>query len=333
MMPKFFIGPMSKNIVDAVVEYTNDTGVNVGLIPSRRQVEFSGGYVNNWKTRDFAEYVRSKTQNVMLVRDHAGPMQGNDPDDGTESLKFDILHFDLIHIDPWKKAQTYEEGLKDTISLINMCESTNDFSRKNISYEVATEESIRKFTPEELKRFISDLEKSLTCSAFKRIKYLVVQSGTALEENHNTGEYDKDRLLKMVDVARSFGKISKEHNGDYLENKLVKEKFDIGLDSINIAPEFGQIQTKVYIQKIEEQCPDAMEDFFNICLESGRWKKWVKKDFKPRENKVELINICGHYVFSNKNFLEKVHSRVFGVELDVKNKITERLIELNEHTT
>ena len=59
----------------------------------------------------------------------------------------------------------------------------------------------------------------------------------------------------------------------------------------------------------------------------------MKKDFRPEENKVELINICGHYVFSNKNFLEQVHSKVSGVELDVKKKITERLIELNEYTT
>ena len=58
---KIFIGPMSKNVVDSVIEYCNDNNVNIGLIPSRRQVENTGGYVNNWTTKEFCEYVKSKT--------------------------------------------------------------------------------------------------------------------------------------------------------------------------------------------------------------------------------------------------------------------------------
>lgn len=31
-------------------------------------------------------------------------------------------------------------------------------------------------------------------------------------------------------------------------------------------------------------------------------EKWVSDDFKPEENKRKLIEICGHYVFSNDKF-------------------------------
>ncbi len=86
---KIFIGPMSKNIVDSVIEFSNNSGITLGLIPSRRQVESDGGYVNNWKTLDFCEYVRSKTDKVLLVRDHSGPGQGYYEDDGIESFKND----------------------------------------------------------------------------------------------------------------------------------------------------------------------------------------------------------------------------------------------------
>lgn len=50
MYPKYYIGPMSKNIVDAIIEFSNKTNHSVGLIPSRRQIEWDGGYVNNWTT-------------------------------------------------------------------------------------------------------------------------------------------------------------------------------------------------------------------------------------------------------------------------------------------
>ena len=46
--PKFYIGPMSKNVVDSILEFTEETGNKIGFIPSRRQVEFNGGYVIRW---------------------------------------------------------------------------------------------------------------------------------------------------------------------------------------------------------------------------------------------------------------------------------------------
>ena len=38
---KYFIGPMSKNVVDAVIDFDG----SFGFIPSRRQVDYNGGYV------------------------------------------------------------------------------------------------------------------------------------------------------------------------------------------------------------------------------------------------------------------------------------------------
>ena len=82
--PKLYIGPMSKSIVDCVCALE---GHKIGLIPSRRQVEFDGGYVNNWSTKSFSNYVKSKNTNVIIQRDHGGPDQGAHPDNGLESFK------------------------------------------------------------------------------------------------------------------------------------------------------------------------------------------------------------------------------------------------------
>ena len=60
---KYWIGPMSKNVVDSVIEFNGD----FGFIPSRRQVDYQGGYVNDWTTGEFSTYVNGR---VPIQRDH-----------------------------------------------------------------------------------------------------------------------------------------------------------------------------------------------------------------------------------------------------------------------
>ena len=95
-MIKYFIGPMSKNIVDSIIEFDG----NFGFIPSRRQVDYNGGYVNNWSTGEFTKYVDGR---VPIERAHAGAGQGYIDDDGYgdgQGLAHD--RFQLTH----RKAET-----------------------------------------------------------------------------------------------------------------------------------------------------------------------------------------------------------------------------------
>ena len=317
--PRIFIGPMSKNIVDTVIRYCNDKNETIGLIPSRRQVEFGGGYVNNWTTEQFSKYVKSKTRNVLLVRDHGGPSQGYTEDDGIESFKEDCKYFDVIHVDVWKKYSDYELGLKATIDLISLGYELNP----NLYFEIGTEESIRPFTSVELDSLLSDLKLFLSDEIYSRIRYAVIQSGTALQGNVNIGKYDNSRLVRMLEVVSRHGLISKEHNGDYLPNNLLYDKFKCGLESINIAPEFGQIETKVILEYMHNNHPELIEEFYDLCYKSKRWEKWVQSEFVPENNKLEIINICGHYVFSNPKFLV-LKDKLSG---DVDDKITTYLYD------
>lgn len=315
---KFFIGPMSKNVVDAILEYIEETDNKIGFIPSRRQVEYNGGYVNNWTTEEFSKYVNNRT---VIKRDHSGPGQGYIEDDGFESLKEDCKYLDLVHIDPWKKYPEYEEGLKWTVEMINYCYKLN----KDIKYEIGTEQAIREFTPEELDTLVADLKDSLDEDVFNNIKYLVIQSGTSLKANTNTGEYSKDRLQKMLQVASKWNLLSKEHNGDYIPVTLIKEKMQLGLDSINIAPEFGLIETQTYLDKIRNE--ELLNEFWKICYDSNRWVKWVDSNFDPLTQKKELIKICGHYVLSTPEFIK--FKKYFGdIDKEIKTNIKTKLKEL-----
>ena len=310
LYPKIYIGPMSKNVVNAITEFCDETGNKVGLIPSRRQVEHNGGYVNKWTTKNFSKY----TNKLVLKRDHSGPGQGYKDDDGYTSLKEDCNFFNLIHIDPWKKYPKYKDGLKWTINMIEFCYNIN----QDIEFEIGTEESIRKFSSDELYKLVKDLAFNLHPQVFNKIKYLVIQSGTSLKGNSNTGSYDKDRLLSMLSVAKKWNLLSKEHNGDYIPSNLIKEKMKLGLDSINIAPEFGLIETLSYIDEGID-----INKFWEICYNSKRWEKWVDKDFDPIKQKLDLIKICGHYVFSTEEF-KKIKPNIDSIiKLNIKNKLNE----------
>ena len=288
---KYGIGVMSLNIIDACIEFVNEHDHHLIFIPSRRQVDYIGGYVNNWTTETFSKYVKTKTNNILLKRDHGGPNQGLYQDDGLISLYHDCNYFDAIHIDPWKNILNFKDGCEQTKKLINYCFEIND----KIIYEVG--------------------------------KFSVIQSGTSLKETKNTGSYDKQRLTEMISICHKYNMISKEHNGDYLPVYLIKEKFNCGLDCINIAPEFGQIETITYLNEISNS--KIFDTFFDICYQSKKWEKWVDKTFNPIENKEQLIKICGHYVLSDKNFIKKIKNNLRSdIDIIIKNNIIQKLKEL-----
>lgn len=324
MEPKYFIGPMSKNIVDAILEFCKKTENKIALIPSRRQVEWNGGYVNNWTTKEFSIHALPLT----LQRDHAGPGQGATDDDGYESLKHDCEYLDLIHIDPWKKYPEFGDGLEETIKMIKYCYSLNP----KIKFEVGTEEAIRRFESHELEELMDSLHRLLPLNIYNQIKYLVIQSGTSLKGTIQTGTYDSERLKQMVNICKQFNILSKEHNGDYIPVSTIQEKFALGLDAINIAPEFGLIETQTYLDEIGSD-EKTFDRFWQICYDSKKWEKWVNPGFDPYYNKKELVKICGHYVLSNPKFLSDIKPKYSGIDDMIKTNITTKLNQLYGYTS
>lgn len=282
---------MSKNIVDVVIELQSE---NLGLLPSRRQIDYNGGYVNNWNTQTFTEYVK-KSSDLIIERDHSGAEQGILNNDEYISLGIDSNYIDIVHVDPWKKYKILEDGISETVEYIKFIHKKN----KNVKFEVGTEESIRKFSPEELSYFIQELKNRLLKDEFEKIKYVCIQSGVSLDivEQKNNGDFNRDRLIKMIEITSKYGKKSKEHNGDYLSNDEIKKRFNDGLDSINIGPEIVQLETQLYLDNFTDA---QLQEFYQVCLESKKWEKWVTKDFEIT-NKKMLILVCGHYCYTKYN--------------------------------
>lgn len=312
---KFYIGPMSKNIVDSIVDFCESENYNIGLIPSRRQIEYNGGYANSWTTEEFIKYVRNKTNKVLLCRDHAGIGQGENIDNGTLSL-YNDCNFDIIHIDPWKIYKKLDDALTETVDNIKFVNSINP----NCKFEVGTEESITPYSPEELNLFLNKLQDNLG-SIYNNVVYGVIQSGTKLIGTKNVGIFNAEKCKNMIDICHKNGLLSKEHNGDYLENEEIKTRFELGLDAINIAPEYGEFETSILLQQMNEE---QIEDIYKMCLKSKKWIKWFPSDFEPDKNKLELIHTSCHYIFDNDDF-KNIKYQISNIDEQIKNMLFKKL--------
>ena len=321
----FFFAPITKNVVDTIILFSlKHPEYEITFIPSRRQIEYNNtGYVNNWNTEDFTKYVKDKNNKIIIERDHSGPSQGLFEDDGFESLTNDAKYFDIIHIDPWKKYYDIDEGIASTVKMINHCYTINP----NLLYEICTEEAIRPFTVEEIDYIVQQIKDQLDESIFLKIKYLVIQCGTKLSEKKNTGNFDENKLKQMLNIAKKYNMIAKEHNGDWVSLSTIKKKYELGLTCINIAPEFGEIETSVILNRIKNTSNEEYQKFYEICLDSGKWKKWVTSDFDYINNKDDLILICGHYNFTNPEFLE-IKKNYSNIDNEMKECIYDKLLEL-----
>ena len=324
--PKYYIGPMSQNVVDCVIKHSQQH--SIGLIPSRRQVDFSGGYVNGWNTETFSSYVKKKNSSVLLCRDHGGAEQGQVSDDGNKSFGTDAQYLDLIHIDPFRVSETIYQAAEKTVDIIEKIFEVNP----NIMYEVGTEEAIFKYQPEDLNWMLGYLKIRLRMEYFNQIKYAVVQSGTRLDlaTRTNIGNYNNTRLQNFIEIVKNFDLMSKEHNGDYLTDSFdVEVRFASGLDAINIAPEYGQIESEFYLEMCSKDNA-LFEQLYKICYNSGKWKKWISD--VSRVSKSQIIMTCCHYILSDKSFIDNIKSHFPNADKLIQKRIASKLKLLNEQT-
>ena len=294
MKTRIYIGPMTKAVVDGAIEHNKRTDDNVGLIASRRQVDMNHGYSNNWDTFDFVWYVKDRDIDIPVCRDHGGILQGNEPDYGMKSMLVDgEAGMDIIHIDPWK-TKHFNYSVEYTLNAIQTLMEYSD----TVQFEIGTEQSIYSYDAVELEDFLHKASNRLG-ENFKRITYVVIQSGTSLQSGKNTGEYNEDKLKDMIEVCKKFNVMSKEHNGDYIGAELLKHKLSLGLDAINIAPELAGIENRILFEKMDT---NQRTQWLTLVLNDGQWTKWFPAEYEPKDNMEEVLSICGHYVLSYKDF-------------------------------
>ena len=324
-------GPMSKNCVLSAINLANQKNVPIILIASRRQIEceeFGGGYVNNWSTEEFSNFVKKndKKKLIFLARDHGGPWQGTEEEKlnlyksmsaAKKSFEIDIDNdFKFIHIDtsiePNKKVST-QKSLNRFYELFEHCVEYAKKKNKKILFEIGTEEqSGSTNTPDELEFTLNEIEKFCKKKKYEMPKFVVIQSGTKVVEMRNIGSFESPlrienelaveiQLPKMIEICNKFKILMKEHNADYLTNHSLSLHPKLNIHAANIAPEFGVVESKSLLSlMLENKFYKEADKFLDISYSSKKWKKWMLPNSKASKREKSIIS--GHYIFANNQF-------------------------------
>ena len=100
---KLGVGPMSSEVIESVFQYSEKNKIQLMLISSKNQIDYNGGYVNNWNTEEYMQFIKKSKEKypnseVLICRDHCGPgFNGNfDISDTYNTIKSDIKPFILM---------------------------------------------------------------------------------------------------------------------------------------------------------------------------------------------------------------------------------------------
>ncbi len=111
------------------------------------------------------------------------------------------------------------------------------------------------------------------------------------------------QLLKMIEICNKNKVYMKEHNADYLTNESLSWHPRLGIHSANVAPEFGVCETVNIVENLRKnKMKDLLNEFIYLCVKSKKWEKWAIN--KNEITDLEKTLICGHYLFSNPEFLK-----------------------------
>jgi len=336
------IGPMSRLLIRAVMELAKEKDFPIMLIASRNQVdsdEFGHGYVCNWDQDRFVADVKAVAEQtgfdglVYLCRDHGGPWQRDEERTGKlpveeamaiaiRSFKHDMdSGFDLLHIDPTKDPHIDGTVPLDLVlsRTVQIIEELEEYRREKglpeVSYEVGTEETNGGLTSVEafgdfVEKLTSELKKKGLCTP----EFVVGQTGTLTRLTENIGHFSRENAQKLAASAAKHNVGIKEHNGDYLPDYILLEHPCLGITAMNVAPEFGVVETRSYLElaKAETRCVDSTkcsrlaEVISEHAVKSQRWRKWMMGDtaIKPAEEVLkdtslvaQITDICGHYTY------------------------------------
>ena len=337
------IGPTSRHAVCAVARAAYRHRVRLMLVASRGQIDakaLGGGYVENWSTEAYADFVRSidPDRRILLCRDHGGPWQRqSDVDEGLgekeamasslESFRCDIrAGMDLLHVDASKDGSApadFETALGRLVALCSECEESARRDGRNVAFEVglerqgATIDDPRDFASK-LLRILDEFEGL----SLPRPAFVVGQTGTKVVGTTNRGRFrghgrQVDTVRTIVKLCRERGTALKAHNADYLQPEQLDGLVSAGVDAINIAPEVGVAETRAILGWLREKDLRPEEDLFlELAFNSRAWVKW----FPDGEGTdIERATAAGHYVFATEEFrelksrLEQVDSGASGV--------------------
>jgi tagatose-1,6-bisphosphate aldolase non-catalytic subunit AgaZ/GatZ len=291
---KLGFGPMSLEITEILSRYTRDNQYPLMLIASRNQVDSDTGYVCT--TAELAELVAPyQNANLLVCRDHCGP-GFSDLDQGLSleqqiarcknTITADIAAgFDLIHIDVSRVAG---DALAVGAELIDFALSI----KPDIMLEFGSEDNTGVDVNSSISRVAAQLE--FLQQYRNNVKFFVSQTGS-LTKDQQLGEFDVERNQALSAEIHAAGFLFKEHNADYFTEADINQRIAAGVDSLNIAPQLGKLQTDL----LEQFAPaELWQRFSDVVYAANRWQRWTNGS----TDQALAVSVSGHYCFSTPEY-------------------------------
>jgi D-tagatose-1,6-bisphosphate aldolase subunit GatZ/KbaZ len=356
------VGPVSELTVDSTIRACKEYECPVMFIASRNQVDaeaFGNGYLmGGMNQKAFVHMIRHMTEKyrfngpVYICRDHGGPWQRNTELDNKldietamklakDSFSEDILSgFNLIHIDVTKCPHPIEvdDFVNWTLMLLEFCESVRiSAALPEIDYEVGAEDIKGGITSDDFfNQFLEKLMEGINKKNLPAPAFIVGQTGTLVRIDRNVGKFDKAKTEILAKTADRYHIGFKEHNGDYLTPVSCRIHPDLGISAMNVAPEFGLVETDSYLELSKHEQAlvnegwikqDAYSGFSELLVErtftSAPWNKWMTSEILQLErNDIErdryirtlIARVCGHYVFHDPDISNSISKLLYNID-------------------
>jgi D-tagatose-1,6-bisphosphate aldolase subunit GatZ/KbaZ len=341
------VGPVSEAVLEAALAVSARRGFPPMFIASRNQVDsarFGGGYLlGGLDQAGFTALIRARQERVgyrgplYICRDHGGPWQRDEElksrlpvDRAMElarlSLEEDLrAGFNYLHIDPTKCPHPFtQEQLADwTLELIGHCERVRgSLGLPPVDYEIGAEDIRGGITSEEsFAAFLKRVTAGLARAGLPKPTCIVGQTGTLTRMDRNIGRFDRQQTARLAAAAARFGVGLKEHNGDYLSAASCRAHPELGVTGMNVAPEFGLVETDALLALagleeklaregwlLEAKLSGLAASLRELTFVRAPWDKWLTPELKTRPRaelekdeavRLRVTRVCGHYLFAD----------------------------------
>ena len=317
----FFFCPQTPNLLNSIIK-AQKIKKNIGIIISRNQVDIKKGYLNNFDTKKFINYVKNKNKNILICRDHGGIFKRDDEKKIKYKTAYQLakksflndarLDFDKLHLDSEFFKNRYQESkdFLDSVLKIN----------KNMNFEFGEEKKNKKLN---IKKLTNDIN---FCLQYKNIKELVTYTGSHLYGLKNIGKLNI-KNLKIINKLLLNKKITiKDHNCDYLSKNEFKQRKKYKIKSFNIGPELTHIENKLLSHYGNKYAQYEYKKFKKFVVNEKKWKKWTKN--KATINEKFLVS--AHYYYNNdkyKKLINKIKKRV-DFNSNIQEILTKKIIKI-----
>ena len=304
---------MSREIIDIIGRHTRDNNYPIMLIASRNQVDYDTGYVCT--SQQLSDQIKPyRNSNLLLCRDHCGP-GFSDLDQGL-TLEQQVLRckntitadieagFDLLHIDV---SRVPGDALAVAAVLIDFAIGL----KPDIMLEFGSEDNTGVDVTGSLARVQPQLE--FLQQYRNNVKFFVSQTGS-LTKDQQLGEFDVERNQQLSAEIHAAGFLFKEHNADYFTAEDIEHRIAAGVDSLNIAPQLGKLQTDL----LETFAPaDLWQQFSDRVYAANRWQRWTNGS----TDQALATSVSGHYCFNTPEYraiIEAIDAAEFHRRLETK---------------